>query len=170
MEPLSYEDFKAIARSSRRAFHLEQQDTYNVAAEDEPFGRWLRGEPDDYAWHQDWLSFLREATAAGVEVQRVRLVSIPHTDYTRWGLAMAPINAEAGEDMRYLPRNQAEDIDFPAEDYWLMDDDQLVLSIFSEDGRTGGFARDADPELLRQCASVRDQVWDRAIPCARYAG
>ena len=31
-----YEDFKALARTRKRAFHLEQRDTYNVAAEDEP--------------------------------------------------------------------------------------------------------------------------------------
>ena len=86
MEPLSYEDFKALACTRKRAFHLEQRDTYNVAAEDEPFGLWLRGEPDDYAWHQDWLTFLRQATAAGVQVQRVRLASIPHSDYIGWGL------------------------------------------------------------------------------------
>ncbi|HEY7145263.1 MAG TPA: hypothetical protein VH637_13540 [Streptosporangiaceae bacterium] len=170
MEPLTYQDFKAVTRNSRRAFHLEQRDTYSVGAEDEPFGRWLRGEADDYAWHQDWLSFVREATATGVQVQRARLVSIPHTDYTRWGLAMSRLNAEAGEDIRYLPRSQARDIDCPPEDYWLMDDDKLVLSIFSEDGRTGGFARENDPGLLRQCVFVRDRVWDRAIPCARYLG
>jgi hypothetical protein len=170
MKPLSYENFKALARASKRAFHLEQRDTYNVESEDEPFGRWLRGEPDDYAWHQDWLTFLREVTAAGVKVQRVRLVSIPHTDYTRWGLAMSRLNAEAGEDIRYLPRSQARDIDFPREDYWLLDDDTLVLSVFSEDGRTGGFATETDPKLLRQCAAVRDHVWDRAITAAQYAG
>src|SRR6266487_1716299 len=113
MEPLTYEQFKAVVRGCKRAFHLEQQDTYNVAVEDEPFGRWQRGEPDDYAWHQDWLSFLREANAAGVLVQRVRLVSVPHTTYTRWGLDVARLNAEAGEDMRYLRRDLASDIQFP---------------------------------------------------------
>lgn len=58
----------------------------NVESEDEPFGRWQRGEPDDYAWHQDWAKFVRQATAAGVQFQRVRLASIPHSDYIRWGL------------------------------------------------------------------------------------
>jgi len=168
VEPLSYEEFKAVARSAKRAFHLEQQDTYNVAAEDEPFGKWQRGEPDDYVWHQDWLCFLREVTAAGVQVQRVRLVSVPHTTYTRWGLDVARLNAEAGEDMRYLTRHLAKDIEFPEEDYWLLDDDKLVLSVFSADGRTGGFASETSPELLRQCLAVRDQVWARAIPYANY--
>src|ERR1700678_35490 len=137
MEALGYDDFKAVAHASKRAFHLERNDTYNVAGEDEPFSKWQRGEPDDYTWLQDWLRFLEEATTAGTQVQRVRLVSLPHTEYTRWGLAIARLNTEAGEDIRYLPRDLAEGIDLPDEDYWLFDDDKLILSVFSEDGRTG---------------------------------
>jgi hypothetical protein len=53
-------------------------------------------------------------------------------------------------------------------DYWLLDDDTLILSVFSPDGRTGGFAREPDPEVRRQCLVVRDQVWSRAIPYAQY--
>jgi hypothetical protein len=168
VEPLSYEDFKTLACSSRRAFHLEQRDAYNVAAEDEPFGRWLRGEPDDYAWHQDWLNFLRQAAGAGVRVQRVRLASIPHTDYIRWGLDIAALSTKAGEDIRYLPRRLTAGIELPDEDYWLLDDNALILSVFSADGRTGGFARERSPALLRQCLAARDRVWDLAIPYARY--
>lgn len=168
MEPLKYEDFKALVRTRRRAFHLEQKDSYNVESEDEPFGRWLRGEPDDYAWHDDWLGFVRGATAAGVEVQRVRLANVPHTDYIRWGLDVSPLNIKAGEDIRYLPRHLAEDIQLPEEDFWLLDDDMLILSVFSADGRTGGFAVPLSPELLRQCVSVRDQTWQLAIPYAEY--
>ena len=168
MEPVSYEDFKALACSSKRAFHLEQRDTYNVAAEDEPFGRWLRREPDDYGWHQDWLSFLRQATGAGVRVQRVRLASTPHTGYIRWGLAVAALSTEAGEDIRYLPRQRAAGIDLPEEDYWLLDDDTLILSVFSADGRTGSFAREASPQLVSRCLAARDRVWDLAIPWAQY--
>jgi hypothetical protein len=170
VEPLSYEDFKTLALAGKRAFHLEQRDAYNVAAEDGPFGRWLRGEPDDYGWHQDWLGFLRRATAAGVAVQRVRLASVPHTDYVRWGLDVSSLNIEAGEDIRYLPRHLADGITLPDEDFWLLDDDTLILSVFSADGRTGGFAGEPDPDLLRQCLVARDRVWDRAIPYARYAG
>ncbi len=168
MEPLSYDEFKDLAHTSKRAFHLELKDTYNVAAEDEPFGKWQRGEPDHYDWHQDWLSFLREVTASGTQVQRVRVVSVPHTDYTRWGLDVARLNAEAGEDVRYLPRHMAIEIDWPDDDFWLLDDDKLVLSVFSADGRTGGFARENNPQLLALCLAVRDQVWDRAVPYADY--
>jgi len=169
MEPLEYERFKALACASKRAFHLEQQDAYHVAAEDEPFGRWLRGEHDNYAWHQDWLNFLRQSTAAGVQVQRVRLASIPHSDYIRWGLDVSPLNIDAGEDIRYLSRHLTKDIDLPDEDYWLLDDATLILSVFSADGRTGGFAQGTSPELLQQCRTVRDLLWHRAVPYGEYA-
>jgi hypothetical protein len=169
VEPLSYEGFKALALTSKRAFHLELRDTYDVESEDEPFGRWQRGEPDDYAWHRDWANFVRQATAAGVQFQRVRLASVPHSDYIRWGLDVSPLNIEAGEDIRYLPRHLAEGIRLPDEDFWLLDDDKLILSVFSPDGRTGGFALPSSPELLSQCVAVRDQVWERAIPYAQYA-
>ena len=170
MESVSYEHFKALACTRKRAFHLEQRDAYNVASEDEPFRRWLRGEPDDYAWHADWLSLVRQATAAGVRVQRVRLASVPHTDYIRWGLDVSPLNINAGEDIRYLPRHLAAGIDLPDEDYWLLGDDTLILSVFSAYGRTGGLARPSDPNLLGQCMAVRDQVLERATPYAQYVG
>jgi hypothetical protein len=169
MEPVSYEDFKALALNRRRAFHLEQRDTYNVESEDEPFRRWLHGEPDDYAWHDDWSDFVRQATAAGVSVQRVRLASEPHTDYIRWGLDVSPTNIEAGEDIRYLPRHLTTDIELPGEDFWLLDDDVLILSVFSADGRTGSFARSSSPELLSQCIAARDETWKRSVPYSEYA-
>ena len=79
------------------------------------------------------------------------------------------LGKETQGDIRYLPRHLAEGIKLPDEDYWLLDDDTLILSVFSPDGRTGGFAREPDPELLRQCLIARDQLWDRAIPYAQYA-
>jgi hypothetical protein len=168
MERLTYDEFKALLRSSKRAWHVELRDTYNVEGEDEPFGRFLNGEPDNYEWLAEWHDFIRDATACGTVVQRARIVSIPFGDYTRFGLAVAPHSVKAGEDIRYLPRDQADGIDLPEEDYWLLDDDTLVLSVFSEDGRTGGFARETDPDLTEQCRRVRDQIWSRAVPFAEY--
>jgi Family of unknown function (DUF6879) len=165
---LAYDEFKALLLASRRAWHLELRDTYNVRSEDEPFGRFLNEEPDRYEWLEEWLTFIRKATAAGVTVQRARIVTVPHVDYTRFGLVVAPHNIEAGEDIRYLPRHLSEDIDFPKEDFWLFDDDTLVLSVFSADGRTAWFERASDPDLTAQCRAVRDQVWSRAIPFAEY--
>src|SRR5436189_1343930 len=155
MEPLTYDEFKALLRASKRAWHVEFRDTYNVESEDESYERFRSGEPDIYEWLAEWLELIQEVTTAGVAVQRARIVTVPHGDYTRWGFAVAPHSIAAGEDIRYLPRHQIEDLDLPQEDYWLFDDDILVLSIFSEDGRTGGFALEPDPDATAHCRAVR---------------
>lgn len=168
MEPATYDDLKAAMRSSRRAFHLELRDTYTVESEDEPFLRFLHGDADDYAWLNPWLDLIGEVSGAGTHVQRARIVTVPHTDYSRWGLEVAHLLVRAGEDVRYLPRHLTDGIEFPPEDYWLFDDDRLILSVFSADGRQGGFATADDPGLVARCGVVRDQVWAKALPHAEY--
>ena len=168
VELLRSEDFRALFRSSGRAFHLELRDSYNVAHEDEPFRKWLVGEADDYEWRQPWLSFIQEVTASGVVVQRVRIASVPHTDYFRWEIALTPQNIDAGEDVRFLPRRLADGIALPDDDCWLFDDGKLVLSIFTPDGRAGAFVRDADIKRIADYRAARDQIWAKAVPYSQY--
>ena len=168
MEAITFQEFQDTFRASRRAFHLELRDDYRVEDEKAPFDKWLKGEPDDFGWRIEWLSFIKEVTTRGVVVERARVVTEPHTDYVRWELALDPQNIAAGEDTRYLSRRRAEGIVLPAEDCWLFDDDGLVLSLFKPEGGSGGFSREYDPDLIRQYRVVRDQVWSRAVPYAEY--
>jgi hypothetical protein len=167
-KPITGEQFLDRLRRSRHAFHLELRDSYHVEEEDLPFAKWMRGEPDDFEWRREWLSFTREVTVHGTKIERARVVTEPVSDYTRWVLTVDPQNIEAGEEIRYLPRHMAVGIDFPPEDYWLFDGDGLVLSLFKPDGRSGGFAVEDDPALIARCRAVRDAVWSRAIPYAEY--
>jgi len=168
MTPISYEVFQAAVRLSSRAWHVELRDTYTVESEDEPFERFLSGTVDDYSWLSEWRDFVAEVTGAGVQVQRARVVTVPHSPYTRWGLTVAAMLAAAGEEIRYLDRDHTVGISLPDEDFWVLDDDRLILSVFSADGRQGGFSSTADPQLLERCLAVRDQVWACAVPYPDY--
>src|SRR5437868_6745053 len=130
MRLLPFDEFKEMFRGAKRAFHLELRDEYNVTKEDEPFRKWCAGEPDDYAWIQNWLRFMRDVTDEGASVQRVRVFTEPPTKYVQWEISMSPMNIAAGEDVRYLPRLGTSGIDIPADDYWLFNEDELVLSVF----------------------------------------
>jgi hypothetical protein len=170
MELLQGEAFDELFRSFKRtAFHLELQDSYHTPEEAGPFDLYLAGQPDDYAWHQPWLTLVRQATMAGKQVTRVRMVTVPHVPYTRWGLTVASLNIEAGEDIRWLPRHMAIDIELTADDYWLIDDRLVVFTIFEPNGRFGGGAATSDPTIVKLCQRVERQVWERAIPHQVYA-
>jgi hypothetical protein len=169
MVPITSDQFEAMFRPGVRAFHLELRDSYNVEQEEIPFEKWLEGVADDYQWRQEWLSFVRRVTRSGVKIHRVRVVTEPHTDYVCWEMALDPQNIEAGEEIRYLPRHQAVDISFPAEDCWLFDDHELVLSLFKPNGRSGGYAIEDAPDVVAAYRAVRDSVWPRAVPYGQYA-
>ena len=169
MKEISLPEFRDLLRSHHRAFHLEMKDSYHVTTEDEPFRQFLAGETVDLEWMAGWLALIRDTTGAGVAVQRTRIVSEPLNDYARFLLyAVTPSNVEAGEDVRYLPRDKAAGIDLPAEDCWLFDDSELVLVIFAEDGRSYGMYLSDDQELTARYARVSDEVWERAIPYSEY--
>ncbi len=169
MRLLQGPEFDGIFRSFRRsAFHLEVADTYHTPEESEPFRAFLDGRHDDFAWHGPWLDLVREVTGGGGRIERVRVVSVPHVDYTRWGLTVAPLNIEAGEDIRWLPRHHAAAAQLPPDDFWLLDDRRVVFTVFTPDGTFSGGAETVDPVIVDRCVEVRQRVWAAAVPHATY--
>ena len=83
-------------------------------------------------WFQNWLSMIRAATAEGRRFSRVRVVSVPLTDYSRFGVFCSQYTNAAGEEIRYLTRDQAWDL--PDYDYWLFDS-RLLIKMRFDDGR-----------------------------------
>lgn len=169
MELLQDDAFDELFHGFQRtAFHLEVQDSYHTPEESGPFDLFLAGKPDDFAWHQPWLNLVRDVSAAGKQITRARIVTVPHVPYTQWGLTVAPLNIAAGEDIRWLPRYLAEDIELTADDYWLFDDRQVVFTIFEPNGRFAGGASTTDRRIVRYCRQVQQAVWQRAVPHQQY--
>lgn len=169
MELLQGEAFDELFRTfGRQAFHLEVQDSYHTPDETGPFRLFLTGQIDDFAWHQPWLNLVREVTGAGKSIRRARVVTVPHGDYTRWGLTVASHNIAAGEDIRWLPRHLIDTVDLPTDDYWLFDEDRVIFTVFAPGGQFAGGASTTDPRIVEYCRTVRDRVWQAAIPHDRY--
>ena len=151
------------------AFRLETRERYNEPEETEPLRRFFAGEPD-YAWNDDWVALMRRRSADGRRMQRVRIVTEPHSDYTRFGLDLARVNVPAGEDIRYLPRERATGLDLPGHDFWLIDSTRLAILHFGEDDVLLGAEVHADPAVVVKHCYFRDVAWHYAIPFAEYVG
>jgi uncharacterized protein DUF6879 len=92
--------------------------------------QFVAGEPVDLGWFQNWLTMIREATAEGCRLMRVRVVTVPLTDYSRFGVYCSGHTNAAGEDIRYLRRDEA--VGLPDYDYWLFDSRKLVRMHFDD--------------------------------------
>ena len=145
------------------AFRLEVRERYDVPHESESLQKFLAGETDDLLWLQSWLSMLREMTATGRRFSRVRVVSVPLTDYARFGVWCSRFTNVAGEDIRYLRRDTAEAKWLPSHDYWLFDSRLLVQMHFNdEDGFLGGEIID-DPAVVVEHSYWRDAACHWAV-------
>jgi hypothetical protein len=113
------------------------------------------------SWFDGWLTMIRDATAAGQRFARVRVVSLPLTDYSRFGLYCSGYTTAAGEDIRYLRRDDAADL--PDYDYWLFDSRLLVRMRFAEDETFLGGEVIEDAAEIVQHNCWRDVAWHRAV-------
>jgi len=157
-----FEDFE------HTAFRLETRERYVEDSEVGPLQAFQAGRPG-YQWLQRWQDYIGEITAQGKVFARVRVVSEPHSDYTRFGIDASRINVAAGEDIRYLPRPRALDLGLPAEDYWLFDSRLALIFHFGADGRIAQFELTDDPEAIVQRNHWRDASQHHAIPRDEYA-
>jgi hypothetical protein len=145
------------------AFRLEVRDRYDADYENESLRKFLAGEGDDLPWMQDWLTMIRDRTAEGCTFARVRVVSIPLTDYSRFGVFCSQFTNGAGEDIRYLVRDQADTLQLPHHDYWLFDSRKLVRMHFDDtDAFLGGEVIDDAAEVVKH-NYWRDAAWHHAI-------
>ena len=161
---LTREQFRAehmfVWRSS--AFRWECQGTYREPSEQEPLCRFLAGDAD-LAWFQGWLGRVRDWTAAGQHLGRVRMLTDPLTDYLRFELFITGPAVEAGEDIRFVTQDQAAELGMPDHDFWLFDDDRVCVLEIGDQGMTG-VELISDPGKVREYREWQRAAVDAAVP------
>jgi hypothetical protein len=169
MATVTRDEHRTLVQSiTRSAWRLEIQGTYNEPSEREPLRRYLAGEPDDLAWFTRWLDRIRAVTAAGVRFERVRVLTEPLTDYLAYQLARITEPAvQAGEDIRILTPAAAADLHLPPVDFWILDDDRVLLPTFVDHQLIGGELVDEPAEVAR-FQEIRQRAWDHAVPFREY--
>jgi hypothetical protein len=142
------------------AFRLEAQPGYVLDYERPVFEGWLAGmavPPPEVDWWAPWLHRVAGWTAEGKTIGRVRVLAEPPTTYQRWLMWAAPWHAEVGEKLRYMPRGRAEQIRLPlAADWWLLDDERVIVLRFNGQGEAVSRTLVTDPEDVAGYCGLRD--------------
>jgi len=168
---LTENEFGRLLRGfSGSAFRFEIRDRYNSEVGREPFRKFLAGEPDDYEWHHWWMEMVRQDRAKGKIWQRIRIVSVPLSDYNRYALTIARLSVAAGEDIRYLDRQSANGLSLTPYDAWLFDARQLVRLHFDDDDDTfQGAEVIEDPAIVTRHDRWRQLAWQHAQDIEQFA-
>ncbi len=161
-------DFWEILDHTRASLiRLEMRDSYDET--EKGFAEWkATGDISAYDWDVH-LDKMRAATARGVTVRRVRVVSEPVSDYIRWEHACTHRNVEVGEDIRWLPRTRAADLMLPGADCWVFDNRLIRWNFQRGDGTNPRhYTFSSDPRTVRDIIAAFHIAWDRAIPHNDY--
>jgi len=111
----------------------------------------------------DQLRILRSGAAEGPRSSTVRVVSLPPSDYSRYGIAYARFTNDAGDDIRYLTRDRSLAIGLPDHDYWLFDSRKIARLHFDDDDHLLGVEVIEDPAEVVQHNYWRDAARHWAV-------
>ncbi|MET7284164.1 DUF6879 family protein [Kribbella sp. NPDC005582] len=162
-------EFVQFARSyEHTAYRLEVRDRYAAADEADHVEAFLAGQPADDSWMEDWMGMVLRRTLEGQHIERVRVVTEPWSDYTRFGLNLSRLNTAAGEDIRYLTRDQARELGLPTYDYWLLDSHKMCILRFDDQDALLGADVVHDPAVVVEHAAYRDIARRFALPRGQY--
>lgn len=115
----------------------------------------------------EWLSWVRDRTAAGRRIGRVHIVEYPLTDYLRYELAAYPEGIAAGEEVRIADRAAHPDLRLLRDDFIGVDLDtdhpSVVWLDYDQDGRQVGWSisrsdRDVDSARLNRDVALAHSV------------
>lgn len=147
------------------AFHLEQSRHYQKDLD--YLDAWLAGDwtppPELWPHYAHWCTKVTEAVAAGRRMERVRIFAEPPTTYQQWELWVGRWNVEAGEVIRYMTETKAAEVGVVPgvgpDDFWLLDNERLIVMPWGPNGEQGEFVITTDPERV---ATVR-HWWGLAV-------
>jgi hypothetical protein len=76
--------------------------------------------------------------------------------------------ADAGEDIRWVPRARVSELMFPGNDFWLFDDELLVFMVFAGNGMVVDRPTRTDPALIARRRTSFEAAWELSIPHHEY--
>ncbi|MFK4099372.1 DUF6879 family protein [Streptomyces sp. NPDC019531] len=151
------------------AWRLETRGGYASDREDPTYSEFVETGSITLDYDDDWSQNIRRQVLAGKTIGRVRIVDEPPTEGQLFLLADSPRNTAAGEDIRCLPRSEADARLLPAEDFWIFDSRMVARLNFDDQDVFHDVEIITEPtEVLRYC-QLRDVAMHDVIPCGEFA-
>ncbi|MEU5894520.1 DUF6879 family protein [Streptomyces sp. NPDC047461] len=151
------------------AWRLETRPGYASDREDPTYREFVETGSITLDYDDEWSQNIRRQVLAGKTIGRVRIVDEPPTEGQLFLLTDSPRNTAAGEDIRILPRSEADARLLPSEDFWIFDSRLVARLNFDDEDVFHDVEIITEPaEVLRYC-QLRDVALHDATPCSEFA-
>ncbi|MFJ4621839.1 helix-turn-helix transcriptional regulator [Streptomyces sp. NPDC088812] len=152
------------------AWRLESRSRYAWHERRPEYTAFVTGRHVHWDLQSAWCRNRREQTALGKSFQRVRVIDEPYTECQLYLLLQnSPHIAAAGEDVRFLTRARADELELPREDFWIFDARTVALFRFDDTDDTAGVEIVTSPAEVLRYVQVREAAWHHAVSQERMA-
>ncbi|MEW2498219.1 DUF6879 family protein [Streptomyces nodosus] len=151
------------------AWRLESRRRYASDEQTETYAQFLAEGRVDWDMNSWYCETIRRQRAAGKSVARVRLVDDPPTTGQRYLMINAERNAELGEDIRTLRREDADGLRLGNEDFWIFDSRLVARLNFTDGDELTDVELITEPAEVIRYAMLRDAAWHHAMPFQQFA-
>ncbi|MFI5616847.1 DUF6879 family protein [Streptomyces sp. NPDC051567] len=167
---IGLDEFENLFRTfEHTAWRLESRRRYGSDEATETYRQFTETGAVEWDLTGPYCDMIRNQTAQGKRVERVRVVDEPPTVGQLYLLDNAKRNSTFGEDIRNLSRKEAERLRLPAEDYWLFDSRIVALLNFDDDDQLVDVELISEPAEVVRRSLVRDAAWHHAVPYETFA-
>lgn len=163
---------RAWKKAQKDISRLESIPEYNVAEDLVLFEKWRQGKFEHDKNSKKWLENLKRTKERGVKIQRVRIVSLPFSDYIKYEINFWKHSIQNGEEILFLENKEYEKIverfEFIPKDFWIFDDKTLI--IFHYDKR-GDFVKEEPvsyEERIKKYLELKKKLLNHALPMKKF--
>lgn len=169
---ISAEEFGRMFTTLRHStWRLESRGRYAWDERQPEYEAFAAGQPVQWDLEDPWCRGRREQADLGKRFERVRVLDEPITPGQLYLLREnTPRNQACGEDIRFLTRAKAEELNLPREDFWIFDSRVVALLHFGDDDEMGDIELITDPVQVLRYAQAREAAWHHAVPHKEAAG
>jgi len=161
--------------AKKNIFRLEGRPEYKVASEQEDIANWKKGELNlgaNKEW-QKWMELLKSAKTRGVVTQRVRVAPTPLPDYIKFEIdSWQKYSVKNGDKIFFLDKNDYQEIitayGFNAKDFWLFDDQHLLIFNYDKSGQFAGEILIEDGGMARRYSEMKAKLLQKATPLETF--
>ncbi|MEK6846213.1 MAG: DUF6879 family protein [Nanoarchaeota archaeon] len=163
---------EAWKSARKNIFRLEAIPEYNIPEDLVSFKKWKQGKSDLDEASKKWLENLSKTGWRGVRMQRVRVVSLPLSEYIKYEIDFWKYSIKNGEEILFLEdkkyRTAIQNIDFELRDFWMFDDKVSIIFHYDE---TGDFVKEepvADQRVIKKHLELKQKMLQLAIPMGEF--
>jgi hypothetical protein len=172
--PAYFADFPGHYARTREFWKLERGQSYAEPGE-ESWEAFDRGD-----WEQSlrlieqqrqWLTgYFQDSTARGMSSRRIRIVSLPPSEYLQWELHLLRLRDELGESIRVLLARDVADMEAAGElpDISTMDADVMYQPVYDDHGVMECAVKYTDKALVRRCRDLIASLYERGEPISHF--